>query len=78
MSRLSTTLLSLLCLSAMSDAVSAAPKLCGARTTSMPTKTIRIYNNSTTTPLYVFMQSPQRNAPDYGDLWMRSACGVQD
>ena len=71
------TLLSLLCLGAMSSVAHAAPQPCGTRVPNVPTKLLRISNNSDTM-LYAFLQSPERSAAGLQDLWMQAVCGVTD
>jgi hypothetical protein len=61
----------------MSSAAQAAPLVCGTRISEVPTKKLRIYNNSETT-LYAFMQSPERSGEGVQDLWMQAVCGVKD
>ncbi|HMK88024.1 MAG TPA: hypothetical protein VK446_00110 [Methylocystis sp.] len=71
------SLLTLLCLGAVSSAAHAAPQPCGSRIAYVPTKTLKVYNNSETT-LYMFLQSPEKSGSNVADLWMQSVCGVTD
>ncbi|GLI93827.1 hypothetical protein [Methylocystis echinoides] len=74
MTKLSVPLLSLCCVIAASHASAAT---CDGGSGPVPTKTIRIYNNSTG-PLNVYVQSPKIEGikPADADLWMQAACKI--
>ena len=78
MSRLSPSLLSLVCLGFMSGAAQAqVPSACPS---PAPKKTIRIVNNTTNSVLYAFIQSPifKNEKQTDADLWMQAQCGIND
>ena len=59
----------------MSGVAHAAAQPCGTRLNYIPTKTLRISNN-TQSPLWVVMQAPNQSLGQ--DLWMQAVCGVTD